>query len=395
MSAFGRLWAASSLSSLGDGVTQAAGPLLAAALTRDPVLVAGLTVAEQLPWVLFALPSGVLVDRFDRRWLLTSASLVQVVALGLLAVVVALGQPGLPVLYAAFLLAGCAGVLYENASLTVLPLLVERARLEHANGRMLATRTVGQTLLGPPLAGVLFTLALWAPFALDTVAFVLVAALCLTLRVPRVDTGPRTTLRAAIAQGVRWLAGHRLLRTLTITVAVSNVALSAAISIMVLAVQERLGVGPMGYGLLLSCVAVGGILGALVTPRITALIGAATALRAGLIVEALTHLGLALIRDPFLGAVVLFVLGLQLLVFSTINSSLRQSLTPPELLGRVHSAYRLVTNSGMLLGAVLGGVLARYLGLTAPFWLGFVALSGVAVLVWRPLSTAGSPTGRR
>jgi MFS family permease len=384
-SEFGKLWTAGTISSLGGGVTTVAGPLLVASLTRDPVLVAGLMVAEQLPWVLLSLPSGAVVDRMDRRVLMSVTSAVRAACFALVVALVAAGQPSLWLLYAIFLVVGCAGVLYENASMTALPATVGPDRLERANGQVLASRTLCQSLLAPLVAGWLFAGAQWIPFAVDAAAFVVVAWLAMLMS-RTVGRAPArlapTTIRAAVAEGVRWLARHRLLRTLAITVGLSNLTLGAVMSIMVLIAQDRLGVGPVGYGILLAVVAVGGIVGALIAPRVARALGAGTVLRVGLVVEALTHLGLALARHVVLAGAILTVLGLHLLIFSTINASLRQALTPPELLGRVHSAYRLVSNGGLLLGAALGGILASAVGLAAPFWLGAALVSTVAIAVW-------------
>lgn len=387
MSQFGKLWAAGSVSSLGDGVTLAAGPLLAATLTRDPVQISWLMVAEQLPWTLLALPSGAVVDRVDRRLLMVVASVVRMLALGALALAVVTGHATLPLLYLVFLVAGCAGVLFENASVAILPETVERAGLHRANGRMYASRTVGQSLLGPPLAGWLFAIAAWTPFLVDASAFVLVTGLCLTLTVTigRVPAA-RERFTTAMTEGVRWLVGHRLLRTLAITVAVENMMLGSVFSVMVLIAQERLGVGSVGYGLLISASAVGGVLGGLLAGRITALLGPGTTVRVGLVVETGCLLGLAVTRDAWLAGLIVAILGLHLVTFSTINATLRQTLAPPEMLGRVHSAYRLLSNGGMLTGAALGGLTARYLGLTAPFWFGALAVTLVAAGAWRVLT---------
>lgn len=383
---FGALWTASTLSSLGDGVTAIAGPLLAASLTRDPVHVAGLMIAEQLAWMLFALPAGALVDRVERRRALTAASVLRVLVLAGLGTAILLGRAPLALLYGAFFLAGCAGLLYENAATAILPAVVDRDQLGRANGRLLAARTLCGSLIAAPLGGFLFATAAWSPFLLDAAALVLVAALARTLRTDHPRPAAPRSITISIKEGVTWLRGHHILRTLTITVAVSNVGLGAVLSILVLIAGERLGVGSVGYGVLLTSIAVGGILGSLVATRIAALVGPGNALRFGMVVEAGTHLGMALARDPVTAGAILGLLGFHLLVFSTINASLRQSLVPTELLGRVHSVYRMSSNAGMLVGAVLGGVLGRYLGLSAPFWLGLVGVALVTARVWPVLN---------
>jgi MFS family permease len=396
MSQFSRLWSAATVSYLGDGMTLAAGPLLAATLTRDPVQIAGLMVAERLPSTLLALPSGAVVDRVDRRRLMTAASLVRVLALGSLGLAVAAGHASLPLLYLVMLAAGCAAVLFENAGAAMLPETVGRVGLDRANGRIIASRTLGQSLIGAPLAGWLFALTLWVPFVVDAAAYVLVGVLCLTLSaaVGRAPIGERQAFRTAIAQGVRFMLAHRLLRTVAIAVAVENVLLGAVFSIMVLISNERLGVGPVGYGLLLSASAVGGILGGLLAGRITALIGPGTTLRIGLVVEALCYLAFAFTRVAWLAGVLVGILGLHLVIFSTLNASMRQSIAPPDMLGRVHSAYRMLSSAGMLAGAALGGVTASAFGLTAPFWIGCVTVSILAVGTWRILTDRAFTSAR-
>ncbi|HEU5470044.1 MAG TPA: MFS transporter [Actinophytocola sp.] len=395
---FGRLWAAGTVAGVGTGVTAVAGPLLAAALTSDPVRIAGLMMAEQLPWVVLALPTGALSDRMDRRLLMTASGVIRLAGLAALAAAVAVGQPGLPLLYVIFMLVGCAGVLYDNASMAMLPATVRDGSLslERANGRMLASRTLGESLAGPPLGGLLFALAAWLPFALDALLFAAVTALSLLLSPVRVaPERPRVSLRAAIADGLRWLLRHRLLRGFAVTVAVSNLMLGAVLSLLVLIAQQRLGLGPVGYGLLLTAAAVGGIAGSLVTARLVALVGTGTVLRAGLVIETLAGPLLAVTTSPALVMIMMGLLGVELLTFSTIGASLRQSLAPADMLGRVHSAYRLLTNAGLLAGAALGGLVARSFGLTAPFWLSPAILGILTVCVWRLFGNAEIEAARR
>lgn len=386
---FGRLWAASTVSGLGDGVTQVAGALAVAALTRDPLEVSGLVVVQQLPLTLFALPGGVLVDRLDRRRLMATVCLVRAAALAVAGVAMVTGRAALPALYAAFFVVGCAGLLFENASVALLPSIVDGSQLDRANGRLRAAAVVTQQLAAKPLGGLLFTLAAWAPFLVEPPALLVAAGLIAGLppgtgAAP--PTGPAPAFHVAIRAGVRWLARHTLLRTLSITVGLSNLGLGATFSILVLVARQRLGLGPIGYATLLTAGAAGGIAGGLAAARITATLGAGTVLRAGLLVELLVHLCLALTHSAITATVMLALLSLHLVVFSTIGASLRQTLVPAAVLGRVHSAYRLVTNGGMFLGSVLGGVLGRYAGLTAPFWFAVACVATLIPLCWRVLT---------
>lgn len=395
---FGLLWTATTVSGLGDGVTQVAGPLLAVSITRSPNLVAGLMVAQQLPWMLLALPTGAVVDRVDRRLAMASASMARAVALGVLAAMVVTGHASMPVLYGIFFVVGCAGLVYENASTAVLPALVDRSGLERANGRLQSATTLARSLIAQPLGAWLFALAAWVPFLLDASGLALVAALVAALpafvnAVPA--QGHRPTLRASMLEGVRWLLGNRLLRTLALTVAISDVGLGAVFAVFVLVARVRLGVGPLGYGLLLAATAVGGIIGGLLAVRVVSAIGPGWVLRAEMIVEILTYLGLALTRSAIVAAVLLALLGMHLVMFSTVGASLRQSLAPPNMLGRVHGAYRLASNGGMLAGAALGGLISTHFGLAAPFWLGFTAMTAVSVAVWGTLNNRDIRTARQ
>ena len=201
-------------------------------------------------------------------------------------------------------------------------------------------------------------------------------------RVERPEGSAATTLRGEIAEGVRWLARNRLLRILAIAIALMNLTLSATLSISVLYAQERLGLGSVGYGLLLSSMAVGGISASLVAERVIGLLGPATTMRLGLVIESSTHLVLALARSPVLVAAIFALFGFHAMTWSVISVSLRQELIPTRLIGRVNSAYAVFGFGSLSLGAVAGGVLAARYGLTAPFWCSFVAMTLLTLACW-------------
>ena len=331
------------MSNLGDGVTLVAGPLLAASLTRDPRLVAGLAVAQRLPWLLFSLLSGALVDRLDRRLLMVRVDAARCVVVGLLGVAVLADVATLPLLYVVFFALGTAETLFDNAAVSILPAVVPREQLARANGRLLGVQMVANELVAPPLGGLLFATAAAVPFLLDAGSFAaaaaLVAAMAGRFRVERPEGGAATTLRGEIAEGVRWLARNRLLRILAVAIALMNLTLSATLSISVLYAQERLGLGSVGYGLLLSSMAVGGISASLVAERVIGWLGPATTMRLGLVIESSTHLVLALTRSPVLVGAIFALFGFHAMTWSVISVSLRQELIPARLIGRVNSAY--------------------------------------------------------
>jgi MFS family permease len=388
---FRKLWAANATSNLGDGVAQVAAPLLAASLTRDPLLVAGLFFAHRLPWLLFSLLSGALVDRLDRRLLMASVEVVRFLLLGLLGVVVLVDAATVPLLYAVLFALGTAETLFDNAAVSILPAMVPTGGLPRANARLLGARVVAEEFAAPPLGGLLFATAAALPFLLGggsfAVAAVLVAAVRGSFRVERPEEAPPTTLRSEIAEGVRWLWRNRLLRILALALALMNLTLMATESILVLFAQERLGLGPVGYGALLSSIAVGGVAASLVAERIVGRFGAATTMRVGLLVETSTHLVLALSRSPLVVGAVFALFGFHAVTWSATSVSLRQELVPARLLGRVNSAYAVFSYGGLSLGALVGGLLARRFGLTAPFWCSFVAMTLLVLAAWPILST--------
>jgi MFS family permease len=385
-----KLWAASTVSNLGDGVTLVAGPLLAASLTRDPLLVAGLAFAQRLPWLFFSLISGALVDRLDRRMLMVAVDAFRTVLLGFLGLAVLSNFVSIPLLYVVFFLMGTAETLFDTASVSILPAVVPRESLEKANGRLFGAQIVSNEFAAPPLGGFLFAVAASVPFFLDAGSFAAAAVLVLFMRgkfrVERPEGTLPTTLRAEISEGLRWLWGNRLLRTLAVSLGIMNLTSTATISIFVLFAQERLGLGSVGYGVLLTSGAVGGVAGSLAAERFVRWLGAGTTMRLGLLIEAASAGVIALSREPLVVGAMFVLFGFHAIVWNVVTISLRQQIIPERLLGRVNSAYRLLGLGGMSAGALLGGVLARGFGLTAPFWFASLSVAVLALIVWPALN---------
>ncbi|MCE7001112.1 MFS transporter [Saccharothrix sp. S26] len=386
---FARLWSASAVSNIGDGMTMAAGPLLVASLTSDPALVAGAVFAQQLPWLLFSLLSGVVVDRFDRRRLAVVANLARGAVVAGLAVAIWTGHASVPVVYACLFLLGVGETVADNATSALLPAVVAAEHLPRANSRLMATHILGNQLLAPPVGAALFVVAAAVPFGVDAASFVVAALLIAAVRgVPSQAPVRRGTVRAEIGEGLRWLWRHEVLRTLALCLCLMNLTLTGAMSILVLYSGERLGLDPRWFGLLLSSIAVGGVLGTAVASRLVDRFGPTALLRVGLVVEAGTHLGFALARDVWVAGAVLAVFGVHAVVWNVITQSIRQREVPDALRGRVGSAFFLLSVGGSALGALVGGVVARQFGITAPFWFAVVVVAGVAVVAWRPFAAA-------
>jgi Na+/melibiose symporter-like transporter len=314
---------------------------------------------------------------------------------GGLAMVVLLGEASIVLLGIVGFLLGTGQTLVDTGSHSILPALVSRdpERLEQANGRLVGTHVVTQELAGPPVGGFLFSLSAWTPFAVDAVSFAAGSALVASIRghfgPAAEDLGPggrRTSLRTEIADGLRWLAAHRVLRATAAMVAVVNLLAAGGGAVMVLFAQEKLGVDAVGFGLLFSGSAVGGVLGSLVAARVTRVVGTARVVVWTMVASALAYLVFGLSSDPWLAGVMFGLVGFFTVVFNVILGSLRQALTPDRLLGRVISAFRLFSYGAVPLGSLLG-VLARSFGLRAPFVVAGVVIPLTSVLCLPAVNT--------
>ncbi|MEU3496865.1 MFS transporter [Kitasatospora cineracea] len=387
---FGSLWSAAAVSALGDGIVAAAAPLLVTSLTRDPVLVGLAVFVQQLPWLLLAPVSGVLVDRVDRRRLAVAADAARAVLTAALAVAVYADAVSLPLVYAVGLLLGSCAALGDNASSALLPAVVDSADLPRANSRMFGTESVLNRLCGPPLGAALFGVAAGLPLTVDALSFTGAAALVSTLRLrpragaPSPSPAEREPVGRQFASSVRWLWAQPALRTLTLALCLMNVTLLAGFSVMVLYAREHLGLSGFGYGVLLSASAVGGLAGALVAPRLQARFSASLLLRVGLVLETLTHVGLALAGSPWVAGAVLGGFGVHGAIWVSVDRTLVQRAVPDELRGRVNSVFMALAVGGSALGALAGGPLARAFGLTGPFWFSAVVMAALTVFAWRP-----------
>ncbi|PYC67779.1 MFS transporter [Micromonospora arborensis] len=393
--AFGRLWAATTLSALGSGLATVAAPLFVASRTDDPLVVAGASAVAWLPWLLFALPGGVLVDRMDRRRLMIVIDLVRVVALAVLATAILSGQGGVALLFAVLFLVNTGEIVFRAASQAMVPVVVPRHRLERANGWLSGGATLMHSMLAGPLGGFLFALSAGSPFLVNAVTYALSAVLVALIggdfrAAADDDTHARRprSMGGEMVEGLRWLANQPLLRTMAVLIGLLNVTLTAALAVLVLLAGERLGLGSVGYGLLFTCMATGGVLGALLGDRIIARISATWTIRIGLLVEAGLHLALAASRSTIVVGFALFAFSVHGGLWNIVSNSLRQRLTPPYLQGRVASTNLFVAAGGNCVGALLGGLLAARFGITAPYWVGLVVAIGVSAATWRVFNRA-------
>ena len=381
-----RLWWANTVSSTGDGAFAAALPLLAVTITRDPRLVSVVTAATYLPWLLLSLPAGAVVDRYDRVTLMRRAQAVQAAVVAAVAIAIVFRRADIAVLAVAGLLIGCAEVIVSNAAQAVLPALVPPELLPKANGSQQISLTVGESFLGPPAGSLLFAAAAALPFGLDAASFVGSAALLATVprtRRPR-DDARNPKVGAQIAEGLRWLARHRLLRVVAVLLGIYNFANQMGQAILVLLATQVLHVSTRGYGLLLATAAFGSVVGGLACPRLTNRLGVLPSLITGGAINAAVFVGIGLAPDPVVAAALLAAQGFSVAMWNVVTVSLRQQVVPSDLLGRVNAVYRMLGWGLMPAGALAGGFVAHAAGLRAPYILAGV-LCGLSLLAAVPL----------
>ncbi len=383
-SSFRWLLAATVINNAGDGVAIAAGPLLVASQTRDPFLVSMALLSEYLPALLFGVIGGTAADRFDRRRMVVVVNVLRAVVLGALVATIVTGTVNIALVLVVLFILGTAETFADSASSTLIPGMVAREDLGIANARMQGAFLLTNQLVAPPIGAFLFAAGMALPFATNAAAFALGAVLVSRITV---DVTPErregSGFRAEMAEGIRWLVAHPPMRTLALTIFTFNVTYGAAWSVLVLYAGERLHMDAVGFGLLTTAVAIGGVIGITSYGRLERRFSLANIMRVGLLIETGTHLALALATSPAVALVTMVVFGAHAFVWGTTSTVVRQRAVPNELLGRVSGVYRVAIVGGLVIGTPLGGLLASSFGITAPFWFGFVGSALLVAILWR------------
>jgi MFS family permease len=368
---FGRLWTAQTISSLGDGVTHAALPLLALTLTRDPMGLAVVTAAGTLPWLLFGVLGGALVDRWDRRRTMWVTDAARAALLAIPVAAAAFDVLSIPLLAAVAFLLGLGGLFFDTAATAYLPDLLGRdpALLERANARLRGTQTAASGFAGPPVGSALLALGRAVPLLADAVSFALSALLVRSLPATSrpVPQARESLLRQARA-GATYVFRDRLLLGLALRPAVGNIAFVAVQTVLALFAHDRLGIDTFGFGLLLTAEATGGLLGAGIASFLGRRLGTGTALTCTAAVEGLAILGLAAAPNPYAAGVALAVCGAGMGATMVLAPSLRQAIVPAHLMGRVTSTSRMLAMCAAPFGAFLGGWLASTFDVRTPLY---------------------------
>jgi len=390
---FLKLWIGQSISAFGTQVTILAVPILAAAaLQVSPLEFGLLATIEFLPVVVLSLPAGVWVDRLRRRPILIVGDLCRALCLATIPVAFAFDVLTIWQLYVVVFVNGCLTVFFDVAYQSYLPSIVDRDQLVDGNAKLELTRASSQRL-GPGLAGVLIG-ALTAPFAIlvDAISYAVSALFISSIRKAEARVardgdaaGPRPSVRREIVEGLRYVGGHRVLRALALSVAVSYLFSTIADSILILFLVAERGFSAQLIGLAFTLGSIGVIAGALVTSRLTRLIGVGPTIILAAVGESVSWLPLALAPDAWLFpalATTIAALSFFGIAWNVNVTSLRQAITPPGLLGRMNATMRLVSWSTIPVGYTLGGFLGGVIGLHNTIWVGALG----AILAFIPVA---------
>ena len=391
---FRLLWAAAAASNIGDGLRITALPLLATTVTTDPRAIAGVTIAERIPWLIFILPGGAWADRYDRRVLRVFLDLVRGVLMASLVYTIAVHRLTIVAIYIVTALLASAEAIVDSSSIALVPATVEPYDLVRAGSRLASTQVLTNELIGPPLGGLLFGLAMIVPFGVDAASFFAAALIMMMLPgnfQPGATKAARAPLRLEIGEGFRWLWRHRLLRNLALISMVLATAAFVGNSVFVLFATQTLKLSGLGFGLLLVPGAVGGIIGSMLASRLrryplrVVLFGA---IFTSGVVTALT----AAVSSPLLASLLWGTASLTSMIWIVLTVALRQRVIPKHLIGRVGASYRFLMFAGMPIGALLGGYLAESFSVRTALavdGLAYLAFSPLGVLLLRDVTSSG------
>ncbi|MEE8331430.1 MAG: MFS transporter [Acidimicrobiia bacterium] len=368
---FWAVWTAATASNIGDGIVLAALPLLAATLTRDPLSVATTTIAVRLPWLLFGLFAGVIVDRTDRLRMMIATDVGRAAAYAAMAVVVVSDNMTLLILYLAVFGVGVLETLFDTAAMSITPSLVERDQLDHANARINGAQIAANEFAGPPLGAALFAIAAAAPFGVNAVTFVVSVAILLSVGGSfRPAREKRPSVTRDIRAGFGFLWREPIIRAFAIGAGVINLGYTAAAAVLVLHAQDNLGLDELGFGLLLASAAVGGVAGAQLAPRTIRRFGRRPSVLVSVVAVAAGIAIMGLANDLTTAAAGFALFGFAGEIWNVVSVTYRQSVTPDEMLGRVMSGFRVIAYGAFPVGAALGGVIASTLSLRTAFFVG-------------------------
>ena len=399
--AFNRLFSASVISNLSDGLLAVAAPLLAISLTKDPVLISLLSAFVMLPWLLFAIPIGLIVDRSNKRLLITFTNSIRFIAAGLVALAISTDTITIYWLLLATFIIGTCEVATDTATQSLIPVILEKKNFEKANSRLNIAETVIQNFIGAPLSGFLYATAIVLPFILNSLGFLIAAIFVLMIPAHLISHGPteaeddleKKSFLTEIKFGLNYLWNDGPLRRLVATTTSLGFFYSLSTSTLILFITETLGVQAKYFGVLMAGAGSGAVLGGILTPALSKKFGRGGVLAVAIFVSSITVLFQGLAPNVWVFGAIGFVSSFTITNWNILLMSCYQVLIPAELYGRIHGARRTFVWGVMPIGAFLGGVIA-HAGLRIPLLVGGIATTLISLSAFTFIYRLGNQTSQ-
>lgn len=398
--AFANLFTANIASSLGDGIARTAIPLLAVQVTLDPLLISGIAALAMLPWLFFAIPAGILIDRIDRRAALALANTVRTLLAVALFVITASGNLTIWWLYLIIFIYGIFETVYDGAIRAVAPSILEKAQLPRANSLIEAGEQVIQNFVSGPITSLLFAVSVLIPLGANAVVYAVAVVLAILL--PKIASGRQFAKAHAekhgesaawykqFVDGYRFIVANKQLKTLWFLSTFSGMCVSAATASFVLYLVDQLQLPEALFGVFMLTGAAGGIGASIITARLKARFGTGLTVAVANVIASLGIVFVGAVPTLWAAGVAWVVVSGSITVWNILIMSLRQSIIPGRLLGRVHGTWRTLLWGSMPVGSLIGGLIGR-IDLVLPFIVGG-GLSALAGIVWfRFLKTLPNP----
>ncbi len=399
--AFNRLFSASVISNLSDGLLAVAAPLLAISLTKDPILISMLSAFVMLPWLLFAIPIGLIVDRSNKRLLITFTNSIRFITAGLVALAISTETITIYWLLLATFLIGTCEVATDTAAQSLIPVILEKKNFEKANSRMNIAETVIQNFIGAPLSGFLYATAIVLPFILNSLGFLIAAFFVFMIPAHLISQGssaetPVTEKKSFISEirfGLNYLWNDRPLRRLVATTTSLGLFYSLSTSTLILFITEILEVQAKYFGVLMAGAGSGGVLGGILTPILSKKFGRGAVLAVAIFISSITVVFQGISPNVWVFGVIGFISTFAITNWNILLMSCYQVLIPADLYGRIHGARRTFVWGVMPIGALLGGVIAQS-GLRLPLIVGGIATTLISISAFTFVYRLGNQTSQ-
>ena len=393
---FSRIWSASLITNLVDGVLRLAAPLLAVSLTEDPILIGALSALGLLPWLFFAIPIGALVDRVDRRKALVIGNSLRAVIALFIAFAVSQDFINIWLLLISVFFFGICEVLVDTTSQAVLPQILDKSNYERGNSRLQISEVIVSQFAGAPLSGLLYAVSIALPFFFSTTGFILAGLLILLFPFERAinvrkegDAGQaKLGLKGDIKFALNYLYQDKQIFSIVVITTLLGFFYSLSNAIAPLFILKELNVSPALFGVVLAIQGIGALAGSIAAPMVSKYLGRGKALAINVFFASLLVIFIGLSPNAYFFVAVSVLIGFTISVWNILLMSLYQSLIPPELYGRIHGARRTIVWGLMPIGALLGGVIARG-GLRLPFLIGGSIATLIAFFSYKHIKRIG------